>query len=228
MPLKTKPLETATEEYIKQVDPAYIEIDKRTQPDFIWDVCPYFLDHAMVLITLTLFWATGNMLLGCWVIYVGTPLYNLLVHDDSKNLDKKVERSFAQSKLFFIPLYTYVLLCMCLWLYGMVLMSTKFKVDHWLFDYKIESTSHYIIFLLVVTFHHALCLIAGHEIFHNKELIHKIVGSIPYTMAFYSHFWDEHVKNHHKAIATPEDPVSHPKGMNLYYAIASAFVRTHA
>lgn len=97
MPIKTKPLAVATEDYIKQVDPAYIQIETRTHPEFIRDVCPYFTNHALLLLILVLFWATGNMLLGVWVIYVGTPLYNLLVLDDTRNLEKRNERNFAAS-----------------------------------------------------------------------------------------------------------------------------------
>lgn len=131
--------------------------------------------------------------------------------------------------MFHIPLWSFVFMTAGLWLYGLLLMSTKYRISHWIFeDYTPVTTWQYVQYMLVTTFVHALSQVAGHEIFHNKETCHKVVGSIPYVLSFNSHFWDEHVRNHHKVIATPEDPVSHPMGMSVYEAIVSSVCRTHA
>jgi hypothetical protein len=43
---------------------------------------------------------------------------------------------------------------------------------------------------------------AGHELVHLKQPIHKFVGSLAFMITFQFHFWDEHVKNHHKNVGT--------------------------
>lgn len=62
---------------------------------------------------------------------------------------------------------------------------------------------------------------------HWPETINKVIGSIPFVQAFYSHFWDEHIFSHHKTVATDEDPVSHPLGTSSYVAVPKAFIATH-
>ncbi len=42
--------------------------------------------------------ATGNYLIGGWIIYVCTPLYNKFFLDDFQNLDRQSEKIYANSK----------------------------------------------------------------------------------------------------------------------------------
>jgi alkane 1-monooxygenase len=67
-----------------------------------------------------------------------------------------------------------------------------------------------------------MAVAAGHELIHYKEPIHKFVGSFIFIITFQSHFWDEHVKGHHKNVGTLEDPVFPPVGRNIYYAVIYA------
>jgi fatty acid desaturase len=76
----------------------------------------------------------------------------------------------------------------------------------------------------MMSFFGGLSASAGHELLHNKEMIHKAVGSIPYALFFNSHYVDEHINGHHKHLGTDEDPVSHPFGTTIFYAIFSATI----
>jgi hypothetical protein len=168
------------------------------------------------------------MFFGAWLMYVGTPLYNMIVLDDDKNLDKKYEKKFLQSKLFLIPLYAYVLGMLITHIWCMALFSTgPYKFDHWMFDHKPEGVLQYLVFGFVISFFGSLSSLAGHELVHHKEWYNKLVGNIPYTQAFYSHFWDEHTRGHHKDIATPLDPVCHDTGVDCYTGMFKAVVGTH-
>ena len=50
--------------------------------------------------------------------------------------------------------------------------------------------------------------IGGHELIHKKEWYNKAIGTWAYTKFMYTHFLDEHIKGHHKYIATLEDPAT--------------------
>lgn len=73
----------------------------------------------------------------------------------------------------------------------------------------------------------ALDSICGHELFHKKEWYNKLVGQFAYTRYFYSHFFDEHLQGHHKAVATTEDPATALYGQSIYQFIPSAIVGSH-
>ena len=63
------------------------------------------------------------MVFGGWTIYVLTPLYNILVLDDSTNLDMRVQKQYIQNKLFLLPLYAYVFAMAATHLWGLMLFS---------------------------------------------------------------------------------------------------------
>ena len=69
-----------------------------------------------------------------------------------------------------------------------------------------------------MSFYNALSQVAGHELLHDKAWYNKVMGSVPYSQFFYTHFWVEHTRGHHKYIGTPEDPVFHDVGVNVYQA----------
>lgn len=64
----------------------------------------------------------------------------------------------------------------------------------------------------------------GHELLHKKEKINKVLGTWSYTKFMYSHFLDEHIQGHHKAIATLEDPATARKNETIYAFIFRSVV----
>ena len=48
---------------------------------------------------------TGNMLLAGWIMYIGIPIYNLIVLDDGKDIEKKKEKSHFNNNWFLVPLW---------------------------------------------------------------------------------------------------------------------------
>jgi alkane 1-monooxygenase len=51
---------------------------------------------------------------------------------------------------------------------------------------------------------------------HRKEWYNKYIGNWAYTKFMNSHFLDEHIKGHHKTMATPDDPCTAKKGEYIY------------
>lgn len=146
--------------------------------------------------------------------------------EDQTNLPKESERKFENSWMFIVPLYTVVFWCVCVWLYGLALFSGYYK-DSPYFQHIPETAWQTFTFFGGVSFFAALAQGNGHELVHKRETAHKFVGAIPYFLCSYSHFGPEHVKGHHRYIATDEDPVSTDKGFTFYWHIAKAVTGTH-
>lgn len=58
--------------------------------------------------------------------------------------------------------------------------------------------------------------LAGHELIHKKESIHKFFGTLQFSKFLYGHFLMEHISGHHKSLATIEDPATPLFGESLY------------
>lgn len=220
-------LPIVTDDHIKVVDENRVSTLNRSEPDFIQDVCPYFQPLALLILVWYVHCVTGNIYYGAWLVYAGTPLYNMFVLDDTTNVDRKYEKKFMTSKLFLIPMYAYVAAMLMVQIWCLALFSTEWKPNHWAFEKKPEGWFEYSMFAFVISFFGALSSLAGHELVHHREWYNKFIGNLPYTQVFYSHFWDEHTRGHHKNIATPLDPVCHDNGIDCYTGMIKAVVGTH-
>jgi len=58
------------------------------------DILPYFQPVVILILTHAVYVKTGSMILAGWIVYIGTPLYNLIMLDDYRNVDKKVEKKY--------------------------------------------------------------------------------------------------------------------------------------
>jgi alkane 1-monooxygenase len=85
----------------------------------------------------------------------------------------------------------------------------------------------YLLFSMVWGFFCGLNAIGGHELLHKKEMINKVAGTWTYTKFFYSHFLDEHIKGHHKTVATLEDPATARKNESVWAFIPRSFFGSH-
>jgi alkane 1-monooxygenase len=128
--------------------------------------------------------------------------------------------------MFLIPLYAYVIAMFATHVWCIMLYSGLYDGQPG-FKVKPETILGHVTFTVVISFFGGISSIAGHELVHHKEWYNKAMGTLPYTQFCYSHFWDEHTRGHHKYISTPEDPVSHDIGTDLYTAVAKAVVLTH-
>jgi len=57
---------------------------------------------------------------------------------------------------------------------------------------------------------------AGHELGHKKDLLEVWLGRAALAPSGYGHFIVEHVRGHHRDVATPEDPASSRLGESYY------------
>lgn len=82
-------------------------------------------------------------------------------------------------------------------------------------------------FFVAFSFCSSFAQAAGHELVHRKETLNKVLGSIPYYTAFYSHFAGEHTQGHHKHVASPLDANFVPRGDSIYWSILKSWYKTH-
>lgn len=103
-----------------------------------------------------------------------------------------------------------------MWIWALTMFSIEGQPESWLFRVKPQTWLEYYVFTAIFGFFTGLNTIAGHELLHRKEGYNKVIGTFAYTKFFYTHFLDEHIKGHHRSIATPEDPATAPKDMSIY------------
>ncbi len=70
----------------------------------------------------------------------------------------------------------------------------------------------------------------AHELAHRASLLDRLIAKALLVSVCYGHFTVEHIRGHHVRVATPEDPATAPRGMNVYRflvrSVAGSF--THA
>lgn len=67
----------------------------------------------------------------------------------------------------------------------------------------------------------------AHEIFHKQNFFDRFFGTIHMSKLLYMHFTYEHIWGHHKKVATPEDPASAEKGINVFQFIKRSFLGSY-
>lgn len=133
-----------------------------------------------------------------------------------ENLSKTSERVHYSEWRYNIMPHLFIYLETLVWIWSLCMFSFEGKSTHWLFSVKPTTWPQYAAFMLVFGFLCGTGGIAGHELLHRKATYDKFVGTWAYTKFFYTHFLDEHIKGHHKDIATPGDPATAPVNMSVY------------
>ena len=93
---------------IQVINPRTTKINERADPEFLKDVFPYFAPALCNMGVIVILITTGKPFLGAWIMFVGTPIYNKLMYRDDENISRINEKTWMKSKMFFIPLYTYI------------------------------------------------------------------------------------------------------------------------
>lgn len=169
------------------------------------DIFPYFGASITLVVAHAIFYFTRNMMLPIWLIFLVVPLAGAAGPGDNQNISDKLQMVWANDKRFCYPLYSYSFLCIMQWIWCLIVMSDLNTAQYEFFNFKPETNGEYFQFCLLFGFFAGLSGIVGHELVHRKEANNKYLGCFLYTKAFYSHFLDEHIKGHHKHVATPQD-----------------------
>ena len=150
----------------------------------------------------------GNFFFLMWVGYCLLPLLDYILPVDHFNLTPERVRKFEKDRRFLVPLYTIVLLDFAFYLSVLIRISRGTLGNTWT-EFLVYAVSAAQIGMVNGT--------VGHELFHRRALIHKVMGTLSFSKMLYGHFFIQHIRSHHKFVATPVDPSTAQKGESLYY-----------
>lgn len=172
------------------------------------EIIPYFLGHVIAIGAIVCERLTGNFAMLLFVVYVIIPILDFVIPHDDSNVPKERVSILEKDKRFLIPLYSYWLLdfASCVWLLNGISNGT--------FG---QTTSSLILYALCGANIGSTNAAVGHELFHRKQLIHKIAGTLAYVKMLYAHSVIQHIRSHHKKVGTPEDPSTARLGESLFH-----------
>jgi alkane 1-monooxygenase len=78
--------------------------------------------------------------------------------------------------------------------------------------------------LAVGTVSGGIGITVAHELGHRPGRLDRAIAVALLAGVFYAHFQVEHIRGHHVRVATPQDPATAPRGMNVYRFIARSIV----
>ncbi|CAI2369313.1 unnamed protein product [Moneuplotes crassus] len=169
----------------------------------------FMFTHVLIYVGIvyaSYYYMNKNIHIILWMFYVAVPFIDMVFPQDTKNLTSAVSKEYEKDKRFLIPLYAFAFISTFTYIWGIYVFSTD----------EFSGILHRIMFLFSLSHFGALGEVVGHELLHRRETVHKIFGTLEYTKVLYSHFFIEHVKGHHKNVATPLDPASSSIGESLY------------
>lgn len=178
---------------------------------------PYLLSYLIPLSAVLSFSAGGLYSFGTlFFIFALIPLTELILGTDDSNLPEE-EYSVMKSK----PVY-YLLLWGQLAAVYFVLYSFLGFVSA---EREVYETLGAVFAAGIVM--GGIGITVAHELIHRKELSHRFAGILLLTATCYPHFYIEHIRGHHKNVATDADPASAKKGEAVYTFLIKSVVLSY-
>lgn len=167
----------------------------------------YFLTLSYPLLTLACLWSGGWYLLVMPIItFVFIPLLEFFWEGTTFNFDEPSQKSRQQEKIF--DWVIYLIVPIQLSVVGTLIGLTSTGV---------YSSLEIIPAVLTTGLScGAYGINVAHELGHRKDKLSQFLSKVLLLTALYLHFFIEHNRGHHAAVATENDPASSWKGQNLY------------
>jgi alkane 1-monooxygenase len=138
----------------------------------------------------------NNFFVVVWLPFVALPIIDYLMPVDHSNVTEERVRAMEKDKRFLIPLYT-------IWV-------MDFAILYWLM-YRVSigeiclTAGQFLSYAFCAAQPGAVNAVVGHELIHRRWIFHKIMGTLSYFKMFYSHYFIQHIRGHHKIVGTPAD-----------------------
>ncbi|MFZ5722242.1 MAG: fatty acid desaturase [Pseudomonadota bacterium] len=147
-----------------------------------------------------LFLWTGPIL-----IYGIIPLLDWLIGEDSSNPPESAVMQLEDDRYYRAIVFSYVPLQYIMTLAGAWLYVT-FDLETWVIVGLVLSIGAI----------NGIGINTAHELSHKREEFERWLSKITLAPVAYGHFYTEHVRGHHKNVATPDDPASSKMGESFW------------
>ena len=191
----------------------------------------FFHYYLIVLIAvMCLIFADYFILIG-FLAFVGTYVIGDAILGDDLSTPNLTNKKFLNTLLYGSLPLSLVLLTACAWLvtpYEWGFMSKLSDIFNYDFVLAKQSTSWYELSVAVIfgaLMLSSIATVVGHELVHRVGKKKDVcLGRWLMSLTFDANFSIEHVYHHHAKVATDSDPVTAPRGRNVYVHIVHAII----
>lgn len=146
-------------------------------------------------------WAWGGPIL----VYMVIPLLDRLIGTDQSNPPESAIAQLEDDPYYRLIVYAYMPSQYITTIWGA-----------WLAVYGHLATWELIGLIFSVGTINGLAIVVGHELSHKRDNFRRWMSKIILAPVAYGHFYTEHVRGHHKNVATPDDPASSKMGESFW------------
>ena len=148
-----------------------------------------------------------------WVMHVLIPLIDHFLPPSLSNPTPEEEKVLMKQKRFLIPIYLFIIMSWITFFWGLGYL------------YKTEMTwFQFLTFTLIFGNFGILSMLHDHELLHKKDKLGRLIGNIDFMKHLAMHQYSEHIKGHHKWVATPLDLNSSRYGQSFYQFFSTSFI----
>jgi alkane 1-monooxygenase len=173
---------------------------------YLWLLSPLIpLLGVLILILYTLtgwgLWTWG----GPFIVYVLVPVLDWLMGTDQTNPPETAVAQLETDKYYRFIVYAYI---------PSQFITTIWAA--WLVAQGQLATWELIGLTFSVGAINGLAINTGHELSHKRDTLGRWMAKLTLAPTAYGHFYTEHVRGHHKNVATPDDPASSKMGESFW------------
>ena len=170
--------------------------DADCSPPTFFEKAQYFVSPLLILTTLLVDLKYQNPYIVVWIFQVLVPILDYLLPLDRSNLPEGRIKHFEKASSFTAALYF-------TWAGDFaVYFCLLYRVSQGL---AAQTPGTFLLYAYSYAQIGAINAGVGHELLHRRALVHKVCGTLAFSKMLYSHYFIQHVRSHHKLVATAHD-----------------------
>lgn len=142
---------------------------------------------------------------GPFIVYILVPVLDWLIGSDKTNPPESAVADLENDSYYRLIVYAYIPSQFITTIWG-----------GWLFVHMAPGWFEYAGLILSVGAINGLAINTGHELSHKRDALGRWMAKLTLAPTAYGHFYAEHVRGHHKNVATPDDPASSRMGESFW------------
>ena len=145
-------------------------------------------------------------------VFVIVPLLDLAIGVRSLNVDIETEKQWKKLSVWAPAIYLY-----CISHFAVLYLALANLKNHTSFEVLVIGIS-------VGLYTGGIGITVAHELCHKREKLNRVLADLLLSSVAYTHFAIEHVRGHHFAVATLNDPASARRGESAYLFLPRTIV----